>query len=355
MRQTSMHARIPHGCHSALVEISARPAPRLSIVGLSEVATRETRVRVEMACSALGLRPAAAVHLSSNVPLGGALDLAIACAALDAAGELGAREPLPLFGEMSLAGELRAVRGLFTALEGETRAIVPSAQSGEAALRASCDCLEAKTLADVVRWFQGADLPLVAPRAVTVRGIEPLSRPVPELPWHDKGSAVLLIGEAGAGMFMHARARAATLGAPLPIWELLATWSTAGLLVGRDDFAVPFRAPHHTVSDAGLVGSRGRPGEVSLAHGGCLLLDDAADFRRTAMEALAHAVRAGRVLTPDGRVTPPWFPSKPQIIIGTCRPADAARARKLYPWTGEIEVPRLSVADLVASGAASRP
>lgn len=74
----------------------------------------------------------------------------------------------------------------------------------------------------------------------------------------------------------------------------------------------------------------------------------AAARRRTALHALRVALAQGRAVTPDGRVTPPCFPARPALVVGTCDPRDVERARALFPWTGEIEVERVTVADLTA-------
>lgn len=359
-RTSVVHTRVPYGMEAVPVKITARPAARLAIHGLaSEPARREATVRVEQACRSAGLVPAARVTVECQVPVRGYCDLAIALAALDAAGQLGARVMPEVYGALAMDGRLQPVRGLYSVLRavGPAPAIVPASQSDEAGMAARdhwASPFSARTLDDVVRWFSGAELPLVAPTEGT-----PLPRlgadyqvPV-ELPWAGKGNAVLLVGEPGSGVVMQARARAARLPQPSPeeLRAVRAVWSVAGILV--DGLSVAFRAPHHSVSDAGLVGSRGRPGEVSLAHGGCLLLDEVADFRRSALQALTYALRQGVAVTPNGRSLPPSFPARPQLVIGTCAPKDVKRARELFTWTGEIEVPRLDVAALVRLGLAA--
>ncbi len=364
-RTSIVQTRVPFGTAGIDVTVLARPAPRLKIHGLTgEAAEREARVRVECACGLLGLTPGAEVTVECPVPVTG-IDLAIAVAALDAAGQLGARTMPEVYGELALDGRLRAVRGLYTAVRHGTRSgarIVPLASAEEAALTGR-NCWQAQTLSDVVRWFAGAELPLVTPRT---RDLLPLdyrvTKPPVALDWGDLGQdwrgtteLVLLVGEHGSGKTIQARWRASQLRVHDPrangtVDEVLATRSVAGIFAA--DPVVGFRAPHHTVSDAGLVGGgwpRPRPGEVSLAHGGCLFLDEVAEFRRSALEALARALRDGQV-----RVTRPGcdvatFPARPQIVIGTSSAAtkELARARALLRWDREIEVPRLTVAELL--------
>lgn len=351
-RTSVMHTRVAYGMRGQLVTITAEPGPRLVVLGLSEAATREVRVRVESACRATGLAPpGATVRVECQVPVPpGAADLAVAIAALDACGQLGARTPVGLYGSLGLDGRLRPVRGLYASLADVlVRGIVPRCQGERLYLGGAF--MEADTLGDVVRWFAGAELPPVASRATVVTGcalgdhLDLLS----PLPIDGKGNAVLLVGPLGSGKTMHARRLVAELPRPEgeAAAELYAIYSAAGLL-GEDPLRVPFRAPHHTVSDAGLVGARGRPGEVSLAHGGMLFLDEVAEFRRSALDALRVALAQGRAVTPDGRVTPPCFPARPALVVGTCDPKDVKRARALFPWTGEIEVERVTVADLTA-------
>lgn len=361
-RTSVVQTRVPYGMQAVPVRITATPAPRLAIHGLSgDPARREATVRVEQACRSAGVVPGARVTVECQVPVRGYCDLAIALAALDVAGQLRARTMPEVYGSLAMDGRLQPVRGLYSVLRsifepfGDASVIVPESQSDEAGMatrdylsRYADNLWSARTLDDVVRWFAGAELPRVEPRdAASTRLLTTTTRAPVELPWEGKGPAVLLVGEPGSGLMLQARARASALPEPSPeaLRAVRAVWSVAGVLV--DHLGVAFRAPHHTVSDAGLVGSRGRPGEVSLAHGGCLLLDEVADFRRSALQALTHAMSQGVAVTPDGQALPPSFPARPQLVIGTCAPKDVKRARELFTWTGEIEVPRVNLAELV--------
>ncbi|GMV18346.1 MAG: hypothetical protein AMXMBFR56_65700 [Polyangiaceae bacterium] len=327
MTTMSTHTFGTRGLSPVRIDVFAEPAERLEIVGLaSEAAKREAQVRVRCACERAGFDPRARVTVRPHHAGSVTLDLAIALAALGASGALGDR-PLPaVFGALGLDGTIGPVRGLFAALAGvEGTAIVPTSQRWEAGLTRG-PAWHAARLDDVVEWTRDAwDLAEVEPRAPELCRLEFLAGPPRECLVGPK--SLLLVGPHGSGATRTARRIAAQLQVPEPsvVWDAFAIWSKAGLLPTHDSsMSIPFRAPHHTVSDAGLVGSGERPGEVSLAHGGCLYLDEVSEFRRSAMNALR-----------DERFA---FPGAPQIIIGSCTPKELPRARSLYPWTREFDL-----------------
>ena len=340
------------------VTVRAEPSDKFEVHGLSDAAAREARVRVHSALSRLeGLKTRECrVRVTVSGANGScpAADLAVAVAALDVMGVLGESAPKPLLlGEFALDGRLRPVRGLYVMLREHARAwqrtrvgqdfadplaVVPECQVDEAAAvhEEYVSWFAARDLHQVVLWFQSQLSPVpFRPWCVQTIAADPL--PLPDL--SKLGAAILLVGPPGTGKLGLARAIAANLPAPslLVGEEIVTTYSAAGLW--QRDLRVPFRAPHHTVSEAGLLGggSHVRPGEVSLAHGGCLLLDEVAEFRREALRQLALAVRDGEVCVArsDAVVR---MPAKPALIIGTCEPRDFERARALYPWTGVYEV-----------------
>lgn len=147
-----------------------------------------------------------------------------------------------------------------------------------------------------------------------------------------KTKLVLVIAPPGAGTIPAARAWQAfpliwggetQLAASL-IHRHVRTLESDTLLTDR-----PFRAPHHTVSEAGLCGGgdKPRPGEVSLAHGGTLLLDCLADFRRATLETLYGILEAGEVRLGRTRETPIVYPARPALVIATLDPSDLASER----------------------------
>ncbi len=293
-----------------------RRLPSVVIVGLAASAVKESAERIRSAVEGTAEFPRKRVVINlapADVRKEGtALDLPIALGILAADGQLpeGSLAKMLAVGELSLGGQLRPVRGATSlailARELGHTLLLPRASAGAAALVPDVDVVGADDLHQVVAWLRGgADLaptaPNVARRArsgvdlAEVRG-QHEARAALELAAAG-AHHLLMLGPPGCGKSMLAR-RLPTILPPMDFEEALTTtrvFSAAGildepgLLIER-----PFRAPHHSVTVAGLVGDRTlRPGEVSLAHNGVLFLDEAPEFTRSVLEVLRQPLEDG--------------------------------------------------------------
>lgn len=308
------------------VRITARrgdPRSGFKLRGLPEAPTKESRVRVE--CALADLDVDVQVHDFPEHAGSAGLDLAIAVACLRAMGEtITAPHDAVFVGELALdGGRVRPVRGALCHV-GDRPIVLPEGNAWEAGLARGPDgkpppVWTIESLADLKLALMRVKPSRFRPHQPHGRGelVPSHQRVLDACQEHQR---VLLLGPPGSGRTMVARAFASECS-PLmrsEALEVARVFSHAGLIGEPLSARRPFRAPHHSVSDAGLVGGglNPRPGEVSLAHRGVLFLDELVEFRASAIEALAVALRAGEVvLGRKGEYV--RFPAEPLAVIGS--------------------------------------
>jgi magnesium chelatase family protein len=301
--------------------------PAFTVVGLADKAVREARERVRAAMINSGYEfPLRRITVNMAPAylrkVGPAFDLPLAVALLVASAQLEPEviESTAVVGELSLTGEVRAVRGALAVAEGVrrhalARLVLPRTRAREAALVPGIAILGVETLEEMVATLRGDAEPAALPEP----GVE-LADPVPDLsdvrghngliPGLEVAAAgghnLFLQGPPGTGKTMIAR-RLPSILPPLGAEEAIEVTriqsvaglrGAAGLVTAR-----PFRAPHHTISAAGLVGGANppQPGEATLAHRGVLFLDELSEFARPSLEALRQPLEDGHVTIVRGQ------------------------------------------------------